>query len=83
MDIFKIYKAFFTFWIIIFAIIYLTSCKNSINPLSESFVNEKNTIIVGTAPTINDSLINENKFVEPVTTAVKPIQKPVILIYLK
>ena len=83
MDIFKIYKAFFTFWILIFAIMYLTRCKSSPNSTHENSAIETKTTITSNAPTVNDSLIHENEFGKPATTAVDPIQKPVRLIYLK
>ena len=45
MDIFKIYKAFFTFWILIFAIMYLTRCKSSPNSIQENLAIETKTTI--------------------------------------
>lgn len=85
METLKFLKIFYTAWIIIFAIIFLTRCKSNPNQMHETIAIDNNMINVPLNPVIqNDSALTKAVIEEPSTTSVALNEtKPVKLIYLK
>lgn len=88
MELTKILRIFYTAWLIIFAIIFLTHCKSNPNQINENIVIDNNKIRVpSNSVTQTDSAINEPTALSPATTSVATTiskeLKPVKLIYLK
>ncbi|MBL7920514.1 MAG: hypothetical protein JNJ40_09390 [Bacteroidia bacterium] len=85
METLKFLKVFYTAWIIIFAIIFLTRCKSNPNQMHETIAIDNNMIKLPSNPVIQtDSSLTQPTVEEPATTSVAVNDtKPVKLIYLK
>jgi hypothetical protein len=87
MDLAKILRIFYTAWMVIFAIVYLTRCKSDPNQIHENIAIDIKMIRPADPVTQTDSVISEPSLAAPVTTSInsniKRETKPVKLIYLK
>ncbi len=85
METLKFLKIFYTAWIIIFAIIFLTRCKSNPNQMHENIAIDNKMIKAPfKSATETDSALTKATVEEPATTSVAVNEtKPVKLIYLK
>ncbi|MBA3681898.1 MAG: hypothetical protein H0W73_12170 [Bacteroidetes bacterium] len=87
MDLSKILRIFYTAWLIIFAIVFLTHCKSNPNQMHENIAIDNSIDILPENPVkATDSALTQPSTETPVTTSVAVTNteaKPVKLIYLK
>jgi len=87
MELTKILKIFYTAWIVIFAIIFLTRCKSNPKQTNENIAIENKMLLPADAGQQTDSLLTVPNEAAPATTSVAVNEtketKPVKLIYLK